>query len=164
MKTKRIFLIVFLVFATGVAMAQPERFGRGGMGMPQQRFQGQGFAKQAPGEKLKEYLNLTDTQAEAVKKMRAEAQKALKPLKNELRELNAKHITLTTADKPDLAAINKSIEKIGDVKVEMAKIKAKQQVEFRALLTDEQLLKLDGLKTKVKDFSGNRFPQGRRRI
>ena len=42
--------------------------------------------------------------------------------------------TLMTAEKTDLAAINKNIEKIGGLKIEMAKIKAKNHLDLRAQL------------------------------
>ena len=51
-----------------------------------------------------------------------------------------------TAEKPDLKDINKNIEKIGEIKVEMAKLQAKHRLEMRAQLNDEQRLKFDMFK------------------
>jgi Spy/CpxP family protein refolding chaperone len=99
-------------------------------------------------------LNLTDAQKEAFKKSRLELQKQLQPLRNELGEAEAHQKTLVTAEKPDLSAINKNIDKIGELRIEMAKIKAKHHLEMRAQLTDEQRLKFDLLKGKMGHENG----------
>lgn len=93
---------------------------------------------------------LTAEQKEVMKKLRLETEKQMKPLKNELRELMAHQQTLMTADKADLNAINKNIDKISGVKAEMAKIKAKQHQEFRSQLSEEQLIKFDSMKGKMR--------------
>lgn len=93
---------------------------------------------------------LTAEQREAMKKLRMETEKQMKPLKNELRELMAHQRTLMTADKADLNAINKNIDKISGVKAGMAKIQAKQHQEFRSQLTEEQLIKFDSMKGKMR--------------
>jgi Spy/CpxP family protein refolding chaperone len=67
----------------------------------------------------------------------------VQPLRNELGEAEAHQKTLMTTEKPDLAAINKNIEKIGAIKIEMAKIHAKNRLDMRAQLTDEQRVKFD---------------------
>jgi len=88
-------------------------------------------------------LNLTDTQKDAFKQSMMEMQKQIQPLRNQLGEAEAHQKTLVTAEKPDLSAVNKNIEKIGELRVEMAKIKAKHHLDMRAQLTDEQRLKFD---------------------
>lgn len=99
-------------------------------------------------------LNLTDTQKEAFKKSMLEIQKQLQPLRNELGEAEAHQKTLVTAEKPDMAAINKNIEKIGVVRIEMAKIEVKHRLDMRAQLTDEQRLKFDLMKGKMRQDKG----------
>jgi Spy/CpxP family protein refolding chaperone len=94
---------------------------------------------------------LTEEQKETLGKLRLETAKEMKPLKNELRELMAHQQTLTTADNADLNAINKNIDKMSDIKSEMAKIKAKQHQAFRSELTEEQLLKFDNRKMAMKN-------------
>jgi Spy/CpxP family protein refolding chaperone len=101
-------------------------------------------------------LNLTDAQKEAFKQSMLATQKQIQPIRNELGEANARQKTLTTAEKPDLNAINKNIEKIGALKVEMAKIQAKHRLEMRAQLTDEQRLKFDAHKGKMMQGKGQR--------
>ena len=107
----------------------------------------------------------TEEQKETMKKLRLEAAKEMKPLKNELRELHAKQQTLTTADRADLKAINKNIDKMSELKAEMAKIKAKQHQQVRSMLSEEQLIKFDAMKEKRgrnhrQDFSQNRMKKG----
>ncbi len=101
-----------------------------------------------------EGLNLTDVQKEAFKQSMLAMQKQIQPLRNELGEAEAHQKTLVTAEKPDLSAINKNIEKIGALKIEMAKIKAKHHLDMRAQLTDEQRLKFDLGKGKMGRAKG----------
>jgi len=88
-------------------------------------------------------LNLTAEQKEAFKQGMMATQKKLQPLRNELGELKARQRTLMTAESPDLNAIDKNIEKMGDLKAEMEKIQSRQRIEMRSKLTDEQRLKFD---------------------
>jgi len=99
-------------------------------------------------------LNLTDAQKDAFKESRLAMQKQLQPLRNELGEAKAHQKTLVTAEKPDVSAINKNIEKIGDLKVEMAKIQVKHHLDMRAQLTDEQKLRFDLKKGKMGHDKG----------
>jgi len=99
-------------------------------------------------------LNLTDAQKEAFKQSRLALEKQMLPLRNEIGEAEARQKTLTTAEKPDLAAINKNIEKIGGLKVEMAKIQAKHRLDMRAQLTEEQRLKFDMSKNHMRGDKG----------
>ena len=85
----------------------------------------------------------TEEQQEAMKEIRLESAKEIKPLRNKLNELEARQKTLSTADKADMKAINNNIEEIGKVKTEIAKIQAKHKQDVRSLLTEEQLLSFD---------------------
>jgi len=85
----------------------------------------------------------TDEQKESIKEIRLNTAKQVKPLKNELGELNARQKTLTTAADADMNAIYANIEKMAEVKTKIAKLMAKQHQEIRSLLTEEQLLKFD---------------------
>jgi Spy/CpxP family protein refolding chaperone len=86
----------------------------------------------------------TEEQQEAIKELRLETAKGMKPLRNKLNEMEARQKTLSTADDVDLKAIYKNIEEIGEVKTEIAKIQAKERQDVRKLLTEEQLLSFDG--------------------
>ncbi|MDP4207316.1 MAG: Spy/CpxP family protein refolding chaperone [Bacteroidota bacterium] len=110
---------------------------RSGMGM---------MHRGAPGQQG--MPGLTDEQKTKIKAIHMATFKEVKGLKNQLGELKAKQRTLTTADKPDLNAINANIDDITKVlnKVMKAEAAAKQQV--RALLTDEQKIVFDAHKGK----------------
>ena len=146
MKTKALMIAVLLGLTT-VAMAQSKE-------------NGQGRVSQAPKHEMRmehrnggplAALELTDAQKEAFKQSRLAMQKQLQPIQNELGEAEAHQKTLVSAEKPDLAAINKNIEKIGSLKVEMAKIKTKNRLDMRAQLTEEQRLKFDTMRGKMKE-------------
>jgi Spy/CpxP family protein refolding chaperone len=104
-------------------------------------------------------LNLTDAQKEAFKQSMLAMQKKLQPIRNELGEAEAHQKTLMTAEKPDLNDINKNIEKIGSLKTEMAKLQAKNRLDLRAQLTEEQRLKFDMHQNKMRHGEG---PEGMR--
>lgn len=106
---------------------------------------------------LAKALNLTDEQKEAFKKIMLSMHKAILPIHNEIGEAVAHQKTLLGAEKTDLNAINKNIDKIGALKIESAKIAMKHRLEMRALLTDEQRLRFDGWKAKMKHLRGQRF-------
>ena len=154
MKAKILVLVVLMGMSV-VMFAQPEgdhakkpfHGKRGGVEMERGRGPANG-------------LNLTDAQKEAFKQSMLATQKLLQPLRNELGEAEAHQKTLTTVEKPDFAAINKNIEKIGAIKVEMAKIQVKSHLEMRAQFTDEQRLKFDMFKEGMKHNKGMKGPRG----
>lgn len=149
MKTKILMLAVLLGLTT-VVIAQPKEKEQG------KSFQGPKHEMRMDDRKggLENGLNLTDTQKEAFKQSRLAMQKQLQPIQNELGEAEAHQKTLMSAEKPDLAAINKNIEKIGSLKVEMAKIRTKNHLDMRAQLTEEQRLKFDAAKGHMRGGEG----------
>ena len=151
MKTKVLMIAVLLGLSTAL-VAQPTENG------PKKSFRGHenemrkedgqgGFAKG---------LNLTDAQKDAFKQSVMAMQKEIKPLRNELGEATAHQKTLVSVDKPDMSAINKNLEKIGALKVEMAKLQVKHRLDMRAQLTDEQRMKFDAFKANMKRGRGQR--------
>ncbi|MEI6679033.1 MAG: periplasmic heavy metal sensor [Mariniphaga sp.] len=107
-------------------------------------------------------LNLSDAQKATFKESMMAMQKQLQPVKNELGEAEAHQKTLMTADQPDLIAINKNIDKIGAMRIEMAKIKTKYHLEMRSQLNDEQRLKFDLFSEKMMDMKGENGRQPNR--
>jgi Spy/CpxP family protein refolding chaperone len=99
----------------------------------------------------------TEQQQEQIKALRLETAKAVKPLRNELRELEARQQSLTTAEKADMSAIYQNIDKISGLKADIQKKMAKQNQEIRSMLTEEQLLKFDARKNRMKNGQGDRF-------
>ena len=149
MKTK--ILMFFLLMSLSVVLiAQPEENAvKSFQGKPQPGFKAGEFKRD--GNKL----NLTDAQKESFKASTMATQKLLMPLRNELGEAEAHQKTLLSAEKPDLGAINKNIEKIGGIRIEMAEVQTKHRLEMRAQLTDEQRLKLELFKGKLKQARGH---------
>jgi len=151
MKTKVLMLAVFMGFTT-VLVAQPDEKGDGKSrrgSNPEMRMDEQRGHENA--------LDLTEAQKEAFKQSMLAMQKQLQPIRNELGEAMAHQKTLATAEKPDMTAINKNIEKMGSLKTEMEKIQTKHHLEMRAQLTEEQRLKFDMFEHRKRDGKG---PEG----
>lgn len=135
-----VFIAAFL-FSVAVA-AQPGRQGN-------RMERGEMMMKRHQNFKADRASIFTDEQKEQVQQIRLETAKKVKPLRNELHELMARQQTLTTADDASLKAINANIEKMADVKTEIAKLHAAQHQEIRSLLNEEQLLKFDQRKGRM---------------
>lgn len=146
MKTKVLMLVVMMTMSV-VLIAQPADKD---LKKPPRERGGEMHLNKGEREPV-DGLNLTDTQKESFKQARLAVQKQLQPLHNELGEAEVHQKTLMTAEKPDLSAINKNIEKIGSIKIDMAKIRAKHRLDMRAQLTDEQRLKFDRVKGEMMD-------------
>jgi Spy/CpxP family protein refolding chaperone len=152
MKAKILSLALFIVMGLTVS-AQPQmnrevRIFRGpqnNMRMNQNR------------QDLAKALNLTDEQKAAFQKMRLAMHKEILPIRNEIGEAEAHQKTLLGVDKPDLSAIDKNIDKIGALRIEIAKIAMKHRLEMRSLLTDEQKMKFDNFNHGMKRPMGQRF-------
>lgn len=97
-------------------------------------------------------LNLSDAQKATFKESMIAMQKQMQPIKNELGEAEAHQKTLMTAEKPDIAAVNTNIDRIGALRIEIAKIKTRHHLEMRSQLNDEQRLKFDLFSEKMMDM------------
>ena len=149
MKTRILSLVLIAVFAISTTViAQSEK------GKKKSAEQKEMMTKRNKGMKERQANFFTEEQKEKMKELRLETTKQVKPLKNELNELNAKQQTLTTAENADLGAINTNIDKIAVVKADIQKVMAAQHQEVRAMLTDEQLLKFDAMKNKRGEKRG----------
>ena len=152
MKAK-ILSLALLMSLSAALMAQSTEVG------PKKEFRGQQGEKFQGEESVGfgHWLNLTDTQKEAFKQSMMAMHKQIKPIRNELGEAMAHQKTLIGAENPDLAAINSNIDKIGALRIEIAKIQIKNRLDLRAQLTDEQRQKFDLFKDRMEQ--GKR-PQG----
>lgn len=150
----KIFVVFMMMGISSILVAQPAEL------VKKKAMQDQKTARMHQMRSKADGLNLTADQKESFKKAMMSVHKQMQPLRNELGEAEAHQKTLATAEKPDLGAINKNIEKIGSIKVEMAKIMAKQRLEMRAQLTDEQRMKFDMMKEKQMMGKGHREPKG----
>ena len=138
MKTRIVTLALIALFLlSGTAMAQRGEGRRVGKDFADRREQLRENRQSGPSQ------NFTEEQREQMQKLRLETEKQLKPYQDQMRELRARHQTLVTAEKPDTKAIESSLEKIAEVQLSMAKIRAKHHQELRAQLTEEQRLQLD---------------------
>lgn len=148
MKAK-ILMFVILISMSAALIAQPENSGK-----KKQVWEPDRVLLDENRRGPMDRLNLTDEQKESFKQGMMALQKDLKPLRNELGELNAHQKTLVSADQPDFKAINKNLDKIGELKTEMAKIQVKHRLDMRAQLTEEQKMKFDLFKGKMKQNKG----------
>jgi Spy/CpxP family protein refolding chaperone len=87
--------------------------------------------------------NLTDAQKKQIQDIRQEMEKASIPLKAQVELKHAELKTLLVAEKPDKTAIDKKIEEIGAIRVQLQKKWIGSGIEISALLTPEQRAKFD---------------------
>jgi Spy/CpxP family protein refolding chaperone len=88
-------------------------------------------------------LDLTAEQQEAMKTLRADNYKTMKPLKNKMLELKARERTLMSEESVDMKSVNKVIDNQTDLMNQMRKIQATHKVGVKEILTDEQEMKLE---------------------
>lgn len=151
MKIKFLTLALIALFAIGSANAQNQEREKREMNKKGEMIKRHDLR----AERMDNFF--TEEQKEQIKGLRLETAKQVKPLRNELRELEARQQTLTTADKADLNAIYQNIDKISGVKAEIQKIMARQHQDIRSLLTEEQLIKFDAQKARMQDRPDDRF-------
>ncbi|MCX6232835.1 MAG: Spy/CpxP family protein refolding chaperone [Bacteroidetes bacterium] len=150
MKTKQIFSIILLMligmqissFAQDAKMKEQPLVNH-----PYQ--QGQGEMKNLPPlpplppPVLPGIPNLTKEQSEKIKKLQLELALNKFPLENIVREKEAGLQTISTVKSPDMKAIEKQIEEIGAIKIQLAKLQASHDQDIRKILDDEQRLIFD---------------------
>lgn len=155
MKTRIVTLALTALFLfSGTAIAQRGEGRREGRNFADRRVQLRENRQSVPSQ------NFTEEHREQMQKLRLETEKQLKPYQDQMRELRARHQTLVTAEKPDTKAIESSLEKIAEVQLSIAKIRAKHHQEIRAQLTEEQRLQFD--KRRGMMFGGEGYGPKRR--
>jgi Spy/CpxP family protein refolding chaperone len=137
LRSKQIVLpIAALLLIAGTAFAQP----------PEMHGKGEG-KEGAHGRRISEHKGmipgLSEEQQEQIKALKTEHMKAMQPLRNQLGEKKARLRTLTTADKVNMAEINKVIDDIGKMQTQLMKLKEQHRQEIRKLLNDEQRVMFD---------------------
>jgi Spy/CpxP family protein refolding chaperone len=151
MKTRIVTLALIAVFLfSGTAIAQRGEGRREGRNFADRREQLRENRQSGPSQ------NFTAEQLEQMQKLRLESEKQVKPYQDQIRELRARHQTLSTAEKADIKAIESNLEKMAEVQLSMAKIRAKQHQELRAQLTEEQRLQFDKRRGMMVGREGNR--------
>ncbi len=99
----------------------------------------------------------TEDQKTAMKELRLENAQALTDLKNELNELQVRQRSILMKEEVNLKEANKNIDKMTSIKTDIAKIQAKSKIEFQALLTPEQKVKMSAMKSHVQSKRGTRI-------
>jgi Spy/CpxP family protein refolding chaperone len=87
--------------------------------------------------------DLTEAQQKKIEELRLDHQKNMLQFKNQLAEKETHLQTLRTADKADMAAINKTIDEIGAIKIQMMKERENHLQLVRAQLTESQKIQFD---------------------
>ncbi|MFH0756485.1 MAG: Spy/CpxP family protein refolding chaperone [Bacteroidota bacterium] len=151
MKTAGIFLLA-AVMVTGIQAQAQNGKGNGPCG--------QGRMQQAS-------LDLSEEQQEQMQALRLEHYKVMKPLRNQMAELEAREQTLISEEEVDMKAVNKVIDDQTALQNKMRKLGVEHRLAVREILTDEQLMKLDqrqnfanGRQGRFNQFNGP-HPQGR---
>jgi len=129
------FLIVALIVPVALIFAQQQMQRERA---PQQRHQGQRMEMHGTMG-----LDLSEAQQEKIKELHLKTQKEAIQPNNQLNENRAKMRTLSTADKPDMKAINSLIDESAKVQADLQKMRAANHQEVRAMLTDEQRIIFD---------------------
>lgn len=111
-----------------------------------------GFCRNLPG--------ITPEQTQQMDALRIKNMKETQQLRNELGEKQARLRTLSTSDKPDQNAINKTIDEISAIKANMQKNRMATHQEIRKLLNDEQRVIFDNNNGPGKRGRGPRDNQG----
>jgi Spy/CpxP family protein refolding chaperone len=99
--------------------------------------------------------NLTEDQQKKISDLRSAHQKDMLNFRNDLAIKEAEFQKYRTADKPDIALINKTIDEIGKLRTDMEKKRVNHEMAVRGLLTDEQKTAFD-LRTGYLEH-GNRM-------
>lgn len=103
--------------------------------------------------------DLKDDQKTKIETLCTENAKKNLAFDNQLQEKMAQFKTLMTADKADMAAINKLIDEIGKIKTEKMKAHAAHKQEIRKILDDKQRLEFD-LHLSKQGFCGGQGHHG----
>jgi hypothetical protein len=103
---------------------------------------------------------LTPEQQQKMKELRLTFMKEALPLKNELKEKEARLQTLRTVEAPDMKQIGSILDDIGRIKTNLAKKKEVMLLDFRKSLNEEQKVMFD---TDRRAFLKNAHPKGKGR-
>lgn len=144
MQTKYFKIAIITVILTGllvgVSLAQPP----GKKGPNPER--GERFLERIP--------NISEEQKEQIKELKTDHMKEVLPLRNQVDEKEAHLKTLSTADKVDMAKINKTIEEIGNLKITIAKNRAAHKQKIRNVLNEDQRIVFDSMSMKRGPHKG----------
>ena len=137
MKTRKFNVLIVMVAAILMSFSYQVNAQKNGKG------QGQGWNQQNNQTRNCNIPNLTEDQQKKIEKMRTSNMKEMMQFRNAMAESRAHLNTLRTADKVDMSAINKTIDKMGANKIEMMKKREAHRQSVRQVLTDDQRVHFD---------------------
>lgn len=88
-------------------------------------------------------LDLNEEQTKQIEEIRLSGQKEMLPLRNLLREKNARLQTLTTSEKYDQSAVDQIVDEISEIRADMLSMRITHRQQIREILTEEQRIKFD---------------------
>ena len=112
------------------------------------------------GKRLMKQLDLSIEQMNQMKKLRLEHQKEMLPIQTKIKTARLEMETLKL-DQADQNSVEKKIEDIGKLKIELQKKRYAHHQAVREILTDEQKAIFDSLPKKMGRHSRG-FPKGPR--
>jgi hypothetical protein len=148
MKTKQI-LAIIVIFVMGLQLSLNAQDSKTKTEQSLHQNQLQGELKNhlpnppPPPSVLPGIPNLSKEQSESIHKLQITLAIAKLPLENNVREKEARLHTLSTLKNPDIKEIEKQIDEIGVVKIQLAKMQAAHDLDIRNILDDEQRLIFD---------------------
>ena len=98
--------------------------------------------------------DITEKQKEQIKEIRTDHMKEVLPLRNQVREKEAHLQTISTGENVNLEKVNKTIEEISALKMNMAKKRAAHRQEIRKVLTEDQRVIFDSFRMKKGKHHG----------
>ena len=88
-------------------------------------------------------LHFTEEQCEKAEEIDLQVEKQILPLRGKIAVLSAELKQMMIEENPDKSAIMKKSEVIGELQIEIKKLKIDRQLQIRALLTPDQRIKYD---------------------
>ena len=135
MLAKRFFsFIILILFLASATFAQPMAAQNPPMGPPPQGH-----------PQMYRALNLTDQQRSQIEDLHLALQKKLIPLRADLQKLRSEYKLMLINDKVSESKLKAQLQKISDLRAQMAFEQAKTKRKIRSLLNDEQKKKFDAM-------------------
>lgn len=86
----------------------------------------------------RDMLQLSDEQKEQMTKLRVDHSKAIKPLKDKMRELKSKQMNMMGSDGPDMKGLMANVEELISIRNKVMKKKVAHRMQVRNLLNEDQ--------------------------
>ena len=102
-----------------------------------------------PPDALQDYLQLTDLQVDELRNVAVELREAVRPIQQQIRDKQRELRAELRQEVPNTGLVGQIEVDIGNLKNEVAAIRADSKVRSRALLTSDQLAALDALENAL---------------